>query len=62
VTRHNRGVDFSNGPTVSGKRFLPMISVGCLVFCVVLGFGTYFLAQWTTPFFEKMAKERPVKH
>ena len=45
-------------PGIPGKKLLPMLAIGCLVFCLVLGFGTFFIAKWTTPFFEHLAKQR----
>jgi hypothetical protein len=44
-------------PGIPGKKLLPILGAGCLVFCVVLGFGTFFIAKWTTPFFERLARQ-----
>lgn len=44
---------------VSGKRLIPALAVGCLIFAVVMGFGTYLVARIATPFFEKHAPKPP---
>lgn len=42
---------------VSGKRLIPQLAVGCLLFAALLGFGTYFLGKLTTPYFIKKNEE-----
>ena len=42
---------------ISGKKFVPMAAVGCLVFAAVLGFGTYLLGVWTTPLLKKRTED-----
>lgn len=39
----------SNDQSVQGKKFLPLLAVGCLVFAAVMGFGTYFVANLFIP-------------
>jgi hypothetical protein len=46
-------VDFAPDKTISGKRLLPGLVVGCLLFSVIMGFGTYFVAQAVTPYLKK---------
>ena len=43
--------------TIPGKVLLPRLAVGCLLFAGLMGLGTYMIAQWTTPYFEKKAAE-----
>jgi hypothetical protein len=45
------------GTEVSGKKLLPMLTVGCLIFTVVMFAGTFLFAKLTTPYFEKRAKQ-----
>jgi hypothetical protein len=47
----------ANEPGIPGKKLLPLLGLGCLLFCFVLGFGTVFVAKWTTPFFERLARQ-----
>jgi len=42
---------------VSGKRFLPVLGVGCLLFAAVMGFGTYSCANVMTPWLKKRNAE-----
>ncbi|AIE85407.1 hypothetical protein [Fimbriimonas ginsengisoli] len=44
-------------PPISGKRFVPQLAVGCLLFAAIMGFGTYFLAQLMTPGLKKKNAE-----
>ncbi len=58
LTGHNRRVNNpATDPGIPGKKLLPMLGAGCLLFCLVLGFGTFYLAKWTTPYFERMARQ-----
>lgn len=44
--------------TVPGRKAMPFLGIGCLGFAVGMGILTYALAQWTTPYFQRMEKER----
>ncbi|CAN5621044.1 hypothetical protein BH11ARM2_BH11ARM2_35080 [soil metagenome] len=52
---------------VSGKRFVPALFLGVVVFAAVMGFGTWWLAQSTTPwlkarFERQQAEARAQQH
>lgn len=47
-----------NEATVSGKKTVWTIMVGFVVFTVVMSALTYYIAQWTTPYFVQKEKER----
>ncbi len=38
---------------INGKRLILILAVGSVVFTVVMGFGTYLLAQVMTPLLQK---------
>ena len=64
---HNREV-FPEGKTLSGKRLVPQLMVGCVVFAVVGLLGTFFLAKLLSPLlhgsrteFARQAQEREAK-
>ena len=40
---------------INGKKVILVCGIGAVVFTIVMGFGTYFLAQIMTPFLEKRA-------
>jgi len=44
---------------VNGKKLILVLGVGAVVFTAVMGYGTYFLAQWMTPRLEKTAAHHP---
>lgn len=50
VVHHRRVVDNSSVP---GKKLLPRLAVGCLLFAAIMGFGTYLIAKAMTPWLEK---------
>lgn len=42
-----------NNSSIPGKRLLPRLAVGCLVFAAIMGFGTFLLGQMMTPYLKK---------
>lgn len=38
--------------SVKGKRFVPALFLAVVVFSLVMGFGTYWIAQASTPWFK----------
>lgn len=48
---------FESPKSVPGKVLLPQLGVGCLIFTLVMGYGTFWLARVTTPFFVNKNKE-----
>ena len=49
---------------INGKRLILILGVGAFIFTVVMGFGTYALAQLMTPMLKKnapkVAGQRPI--
>ena len=46
-----------NESSISGKRLLPGLAVGCLVFAAAMGFGVFFIAQVWTPYLKQKNAE-----
>jgi hypothetical protein len=49
-------------PPIPGKRLIPQLAIGCLLFAAVMGFGTYFVAQLMTPGLKKRNDEYMKTH
>ena len=49
------------GETVEGKRLVPQLAVGCIVFAIVMGVITVAFAKMTTPYFEKLSRDARAK-
>ena len=47
-----------NEATVSGRKTVVTLMVGFLVFTVAMSALTYYVAQWTTPYFKRKEMER----
>jgi len=47
----------NNNPGIPGKKFVPLVGIGFLLFTIFMGLGTYYFAQITQPYFERKAKE-----
>ncbi len=43
---------------ISGKKLIPALAIGCLLFGVIMLLGTWGAAKLTTPMFLKMEKDR----
>ena len=43
---------FLKVPEVKGKRFVPMLLIGFIVFAAIMTYGTYFLGRALTPYFK----------
>ena len=50
--------EYVPSPEVSGKKLVPALAIGCLLFALFMGFGTWGFAKLTTPYFIKMEKDR----
>ena len=48
-------MDESSG--IPGKRLLPQLGVGCLLFAALMGFGTYYIGQLMIPGAKKANEE-----
>jgi hypothetical protein len=46
---------------VSGKKLIPQLAIGCLLFAALMGFGTVLFAKMTTPYFEKLSRDSRAK-
>jgi hypothetical protein len=44
---------FPEGKTFSGKRLVPQMAVGCVVFALVGLLGTFFVANVLKPYFQR---------
>lgn len=44
-------------PGIPGKRLLPRLAIGCLLFAAIMGFGTYWIANLMTPVLRKRNEE-----
>jgi len=44
-------------PGIPGKKLLPQLGIGCLVFGALMGFGTYGIARLWTPYLAKKNAE-----
>jgi uncharacterized membrane protein (DUF485 family) len=49
------------GETVDGKRLVPQLAIGCIVFAIVMGVITVMFAKMTTPYFEKLSRDARAK-
>lgn len=49
----NKVIKVDDSVVIPGKKLVPRLAVGCLVFAAVMGFGTFFIAQWISPFLKK---------
>lgn len=47
---------------IPGKRLLPQLAVGCLLFAALMGYGTYALANLATPYLKKRNEEYMKEH
>ncbi len=59
---------FPEGKVFNGKRLVPQLAVGCVVFAIVGLVGTFLLAKWFSPFlhgtreeYARQAAEREAK-
>ena len=61
--RHNKSMANMPGlgETVDGKRLVPQLAVGCIVFAIVMGVITVAFAKLTTPYFEKISRDARAK-
>ena len=50
--------EFVPSPEVSGKKLIPALAIGCLLFGSIMLLGTWGAAKLTTPMFLKMEKDR----
>ena len=53
--RHHRGTvaNVNTTKTINGKKLVLILGVGSVLFTIVMGFGTFFLAKVMTPFLQK---------
>ncbi|RYG22656.1 hypothetical protein EON82_16430 [bacterium] len=48
---------FPEGKPVSGKRLVPQLAVGCVLFAILGLIGTFAIANLMKPFFQGKAEE-----
>jgi len=46
-------IKVDDSTSIAGKKLVPRLAVGCLIFAAVMGFGTFFLAQMMSPYLKK---------
>jgi hypothetical protein len=47
-----------NRDSIDGKKMLPRLALGCLLFSLIMSAGVYLFAQATSPFFQQQAKSK----